>query len=113
MKNISQIIALRSLYDGAGREVIVKLFQPAASVTHKDEFHCHYEIVYAENSHHGKSIGCDSMQSILLSLFNISSYLDYLNQEKGADLSWLGMKDFDLMRVAAVLDNDDRCNVPK
>lgn len=86
MSNI--IASAKGKYDG--EEFTISIFSPELAFTDSNEYQCRFFIEGKGVNYKNRSIGFDSMQSLILSLKMIGSYIGDNNDFKSSLLEWEG-----------------------
>lgn len=72
------------------QEVIISLYRPEPAFPDSDQQSCKFEITGGGIDYSGRSIGLDSMQSLILSLMKIGTYLEKNEYVDAALIEWEG-----------------------
>jgi hypothetical protein len=73
-----------------GEEVLISLHLPQPAFENTDQYVCSFSIMGGELDYTGKSIGFDSMQSLILSLMKIGTYLTRSESIDVSKIDWEG-----------------------
>ena len=73
-----------------GDEVTISVFVPGKAFVDSDQYSCRFSIKGGEIDYSGKSIGFDSMQSLMLTLAKIGTYLEKNDELDRALMEWDG-----------------------
>jgi hypothetical protein len=73
-----------------GEEVAISLYCPELAFPDSDQQSCRFEVVGGGIDYSGRSIGFDSMQSLILSLMKIGTYLEKNEDVDAALIEWEG-----------------------
>lgn len=73
-----------------GESVAITLYKPELAFSESDQYRCDFEIAGDGIDYSGKSIGFDSMQSLLLSLMKIGTYLNKNENIDRSMIEWDG-----------------------
>lgn len=73
-----------------GADVYVSLYAPQKAFPDSDQYLCRFRISGGSIEYSGRSIGYDSMQSLILSLKKIGTYLTGNDEIDASSIEWEG-----------------------
>jgi hypothetical protein len=73
-----------------GDEVTISIYKPALAFPDSDQYSCRFSIAGGGLDYSGKSIGFDSMQSLILSMSKIGTYLKNNDDIDHSMIEWEG-----------------------
>ena len=89
-KGSDDILAASTKFRYKGEEVSVSIFVPCKEFADSGEYSCRFSIKGGEIEYSGRSIGFDSMQSLMLTMTKIGNYLEYNDEFDCAQMEWEG-----------------------
>lgn len=91
MPNMSNEVPVASTkFDYKGDSVEINIYRPVIAWLNSDEYSCRFSIVGGGINYADRSIGFDSMQSLILSLMRIGDYLDHVENIDRSLITWEG-----------------------
>lgn len=73
-----------------GEEVIISIYAPKKYFPDSDQYACSFSVIGGDIQYFGKSIGFDSMQSLILSLTKIGTFLETNDDLDRSLIEWEG-----------------------